>query len=45
MPDVYKKIVLFNIYAEQKKGYTFSKKIKTAECISVDGCSQCTAST
>ena len=45
MPDVYKKIVLFNIYAEQKKGYTSSKKIKTAECISVDGCSQCTAST
>ena len=36
------KIVLYNIYTERQKGYTFSKKIKTAECISVSGCSQWT---
>ena len=45
MPDVYKKIVLYNIYTKQKTGYTFSIKMNAASCILTGGCSQWTENT
>lgn len=45
MPDVYKKIVFYNIYTKQKTGYTFSIKMNAASCILTGGCSQWTENT
>ena len=42
---MFKIFVPYNIYSNQKTGYTFSIKMNAASCIPVDGCSQCTAST